>query len=237
MTAVRVGSNGSLSRLVGIDLDAYRERHVSERIGRAVVREGAGDVAGLVRLLRTDEAARQRFRRSLAVSVSGVFRDPQQFDLLEGVLLPPLVATGKRLRVWSAGCADGAELYSVAMVLERLGALDRTHLLGSDLLEENVEAARRAHYGTAVPDTLRPRVRWEVRDLLRDGAPAGSWNVVLCRNVAIYLAPHARDALHATLAGALSRDGVLLVGRSEAIRAPGAIGLEPVAHRAYRRVR
>ncbi len=112
MRPVEPVTSGSLSRLLGVDLAAYRDGHVSERIRRAVAREETGDVAGLVRLLRTDDAARRRFRRSLAVSVSGVFRDRDQFHLLEHVLLPPLVATGKRLRVWSAGCADGSELYS-----------------------------------------------------------------------------------------------------------------------------
>ncbi len=228
----------ALSRVLGIDLSAYRERHVRERIERAVVREDAGDVVGLVRLLRSDVSARRRFRRSVAVSVSGLFRDGAQFDLLERELLPPLVATGRRLRIWSAGCADGAELYSVAFVLERLGALDRSLLVGSDLLEENLEAARRGVYGDlSVPDEVRARVRWERRDLLGDVPAPGRWDVILCRNVAIYLTRDARDALHASLASALGRDGVLVVGRSEWVPRADALGLEPAGPHAYRRHR
>jgi chemotaxis protein methyltransferase CheR len=231
-------STRALSRVVGVDLSAYRERHVSRRIERAVVREEAGDVTGLVRLLRADAGARRRFRRSVAVSVSRLFRDPEQFDLLERELLPPLVASGRRLRVWSAGCADGAELCSVAFVLDRVGALDRTLLLGSDLLDENLEAARRGVYGdVTVPDGLRARVRWERRDLVREGPPSGRWHVVLCRNVAIYLTREARDGLHATLAAALAPGGVLLVGRSEWVPRAAALGLEPAGPHAYRRDR
>jgi chemotaxis protein methyltransferase CheR len=231
-------STRALSRLVGVDLSAYRERHVSGRIERAVVREEAGDLTGLVRLLRGNAEARRRFRRSVAVSVSGLLRDREQFDLLERELLPPLVATGRRLRVWSAGCADGAELYSVAFVLDRVGALDRTLLLGSDLLDENLEAARRGVYGdVTVPNGLRARVRWERRDLVREGPPSGRWDVVLCRNVAIYLTREARDALHATLAAALAPGGVLLVGRSEWVPRAAALGLERAGPHAYRTAR
>ena len=97
--------------------------------------------AELVRLVRVDSEARGRLRRSVAVSFSGLFRDPAQFDLLERELLPLLLASGEPLRVWSAGCADGSELYSVAILLERLGALERTFLLGSDLRLTDVPVA------------------------------------------------------------------------------------------------
>jgi chemotaxis protein methyltransferase CheR len=59
---------------------------------------------------------------------------------------------------------------------------------------------------------------------------------VLCRNVAIYLAPEARDRLHRALAGALAPGGVLLLGRSERLTAPEELGLRQVAPHAYGRV-
>lgn len=203
---------------------------------RALEREGAAGVNELVRRLDADPEARQRFRTSVAVSVSGLFRDPAQFDLLEQTLLPPLLAGGRRITVWSAGCANGTELYSLAIVLQRLDALERAHLLGSDLLEENLAEARRGTFdGGAIASELRARCRWERRDLTRDGAPPGAWRLALCRNLAIYLAPAARHALHATLAAALAPGGVLLLGRSERLTRPEALGLEPVAPHAYRR--
>lgn len=203
---------------------------------RALEREGATGVNELVRRLDADPGARQRFRTSVAVSVSGLFRDPAQFELLERTLLPPLLAGGRRITVWSAGCANGTELYSLAIVLQRLGALERAHLLGSDLLEENLAEARRGTFdGVAIAPELRARCRWERRDLTRDGAPPGAWRLVLCRNLAIYLAPAARHALHETLAGAIAPGGVLLLGRSERLTRPEALGLESIAPHAYRR--
>lgn len=73
--------------------------------------------------------------------MTGLFRDPAQFALLRAEILPPLLADDRRISVWSAGCADGSELHSVAMLLAQLGALSRSLLLGSDLLEENLVLA------------------------------------------------------------------------------------------------
>ena len=189
-----------------------------------------------VSLLRRDPAVRTRFRRAVAVSVSGFFRDPHQFDLLETELLPGLLAARARLRVWSAGAAEGQELYSLGILLERAGRLDDAYLLGSDLLAENVAAAAAAPGdGALISDALRARVRWEQRDLVAEPPAPGGWDLVLCRNLAIYLTAAARDALHTRLAGALAPGGVLLLGRSERIADPAALGLRLAGPHAYRR--
>jgi chemotaxis protein methyltransferase CheR len=235
MTTV-VPDVGALSSAAGLDLAAYRPDHVAERIRRAVEREELQGAEELPRLLRRDPDARARFRRSIAVSVSGIFRDPAQFELIERELLPPLVENGRRITVWSAGCADGSELYSVAIVLERLGVLERAFLLGSDVLAENIAAARRGVYDDApIVPALRERVRWERRDLTRDGAPPGKWRLILCRNLAIYLTADAKRRLYETLAGVLATGGVLVLGRSERLADARELGLEPVGRNAYRR--
>jgi chemotaxis methyl-accepting protein methylase len=170
------------------------------------------------------------------VSVSGLFRDPAQFGLLERELLPPLLEGGRRLTGWSAGCADGSELYSIAVLLERLGALDRGLLVGSDLLDENLALARAGEYqAVTFSPELRSRLRWERRDLLRDGPLPGKWRLILCRNLAIYLGPEAKRTLHRRLVGALADDGFLMLGRSERIHDAAALGVKRVAPHVYRR--
>lgn len=192
----------------------------------------------LASLIARDQDARARFRRSVAVSVSGLFRDPAQFELLERKFLPELIASGRRVSVWSAGCADGSELYSVAVLLQRLEALDNALLLGSDLLEENLAVARRGVYdGVSFSPSLRARLRWERRDFLREGATPGKWRLILCRNLAIYLDARSKHALHSRLVEALAHEGVLMIGRSERITDPRALGLERVDPHVYRRVR
>ena len=136
------------------------------------------------------------------------------------------------MSVWSAGCADGAELHTLGLVLARMGALERAVLLGSDLLDENLALARAGAY----PDEVRARMRWEKRDLSADGPPPGRWRLILCRNVAIYLSPPARRRVYATLVSALGSRGVLLLGRRERLLDPDALGLRPIGPHAYERV-
>jgi chemotaxis protein methyltransferase CheR len=223
----------TLARASGLPLDHFRADHVDQQLLRARERAGGIEVAGLARAMSNDSSLRARFRRSIAISYGSLFRDPEQFALLEHELLPPLLAGGRRLTAWSAGCGDGAELHSLGIVLERMGAIERSLLLGSDLLEENIVLARRREGSPAV----RARLRWERRDVVAEGPPRGHWRIVLCRNVAIYLAPGARDRLHRALVGALAPDGVLLLGRSERLTTPENLGLRQIAPHAYGRVR
>jgi len=233
------GESASLARACGLPLQHFRPEHVADQVARACARDPVvPDVGQLARRLSRDRAARTRFRRSVAISHGAFFRDPEQFRLLERELLPRLLEDGRRLPAWSAGCADGAELYTLGIVLERMGALDRSLLLGSDLLDENIAIARAGLYQEhEVPVSVRARVRWERRDLVADGPPAGRWRLVLCRNVAIYLAPEARRALYATLVSALADGGVLMLGRSERLLDAPSLGLRPLAPHAYERVR
>jgi len=224
--------HSDLVRVSGLPLHSFRRDHVAQQVERACRREHVSGEDALVRALREDSEARRRFRRSVAISHGAMFRDPEQFKLLEEVLLPRLLAGGARVSAWSAGCSDGAELHTLGLVLSRMGALERTVLLGSDLLDENLALARAGDY----PDEVRARMRWERRDLAADGPPAGRWRLVLCRNVAIYLTEAAREALYSTLSSALAMRGVLLLGRSERLIDPGSLGLRPTGPHAYERV-
>jgi chemotaxis protein methyltransferase CheR len=226
----------ALSRVSGMRLAEYRREHVLERVRRALDHERLDDVNQLVHLLFRSEEARSRFRRSVAVSVTGLFRDQAQFDLLEDTVLPELLARRPRLRVWSAGCSDGSELYSVALLLERLGALGRAHLLGSDLLDENLGAARCGVYDEVeISPAVRARVRWERRDLIVDPAPSGAWDLVVCRNVVIYFGPEAKAHVHEKLVAAVAPGGVLMLGRSERLSDPRTHGMERIGPHAYQK--
>lgn len=225
---------GALSNAVGLDLASYRRDHVARQIERACRREHVADTDRLVRVLQRDADAASRFRRGVAVSVSGLFRDADQFDLLRRDTIPELLARNRRLRVWSAGCADGSELVSIALLLHELGGLDGAFLLGSDVLGENVERARR-FLPDGVDPAIRRHLRFEVRDLLREPPPPGRFGLILCRNVAIYFDPTPKRRLHAALADALARGGMLVLGRSERLARPGELGLRRVHDHAYTR--
>lgn len=232
-TAIDAEDLATLGRACGLPLGAFRGEHLGKQLRSSLAATGCGSIAELTELVQADPRLRERLRAAIANSVTAARRDPQQFKLLEEQLLPPLLQGKGTLRIWSAGCSDGSELFDLAGLLDDAGALGRSYLLGSDLLPENLDKARRAAV-TKAPE-LTSRLRWEQRDLTVDGAPSGTWSLILCRNVAIYMRPDVRDRLHATLAGALGRGGILMVGRSERIRDPRALGLQGAGPHAYRR--
>jgi chemotaxis protein methyltransferase CheR len=199
-------------------------------------REQAPDLATLVRLVDGDAAVRSRLRRSIAVSTTGLFRDPDQLRWIDSEVVAPLACLGREVRVWSAGCAAGEEAFTLAMMLEWHGLLGLSDVVGSDILEESLAEAEAGVVGGArIPAALRGQVRWDERDLTAAGAPGGDFDLVLCRNLMTFLTPVAADAVARTLAASLAPRAILVVARDERIEDAAALGLEPLGHTAYRR--
>jgi chemotaxis methyl-accepting protein methylase len=168
------------------------------------------------------------------------------------------------LRVWSAGCSEGAELYSVAMLLAELNALDACELLGTDCREEALGCAAAGRFGPCIlrglsaerlerftfPDgddrsavaagqrrvnqNLRAVARWRRGNLIA-GSEAGPWDLVLCRNMAMYLQPLAAKRLWRGLVSSIRPGGLLVLGKAERPCPAVSAELSPVAACVYRR--
>jgi chemotaxis protein methyltransferase CheR len=158
------------------------------------------------------------------------------FQHLRTTVFPDLAQTEAAPRIWSAGCSEGQELYSVAACLAELDLLERCELLGTDCRPEAIARARLGEYpaGPApVPPALRPYIHliaasnrlrihprlrvattWRVHDVL-GGLPAGPWHLIFCRNLAIYLEAPVASALWRRLAAQLAPGGYLITGKAE----------------------
>jgi chemotaxis methyl-accepting protein methylase len=161
-------------------------------------------------------------------------RDGRVLEQVER-LLPALLADGRLVTVWAAGCDDGWELCRLATLLEGRGALARALLLGTDAGELTVAAARRGDAAASAAREVHARIRWEQRDVLNEGAPRGGWLLVICRERTCEESAAARRTVHATLATSLARGGLLVLGCGEAPDALAALGLERLAENVYRR--
>jgi chemotaxis methyl-accepting protein methylase len=240
---------------VGLGLRHYKPETLHRRLPACLRALRASSVAHARSVLQRNPQLAWSAVGAVVIGVTSFFRDAPVFDALRRDVLPRLAhdcrAAGRPLRVWSAGCSDGAELYSVAMLLDECGALARgdCELLGTDCRPAAIARAAGAAYDPAavrgVPPALLSRyfdfdgsqyrvapaiqdaVRWRVADALDPSAcPAGPFDLVLCRNLIIYLQPDAAAALWATLQSALRPGGVLLLGKAE--RPVGVRGLKPV---------
>ncbi|HEY1628711.1 MAG TPA: CheR family methyltransferase [Tepidisphaeraceae bacterium] len=184
---------------------------------------------------------------ALVIGVTSFFRDPLVFQNLRKKILPAMAHLQRPLRIWSAGCSDGQEMYSLAMLLAEMGWLNRVDLLGTDCRTEAARHATAGIYSDAdvrgVPGDflkkyfdlhergwriiapLRTVVRWRSADVLQVIEP-GAWDMILCRNFAMYLEPEPALLLWQRLRRSLRPGGSLVVGKAER---PGVDGLRPIA--------
>lgn len=193
---------------------------------------------------------------TLVIGVTGFFRDELVFNHLRQQVLPDLLRGRSQVRIWSAACSDGPELYSVGMLVAEMGMLDRCQFLGTDCRNEAIARARDGIYDAqvvaSIPEDLKRRylegedgqwrmapelraaVQWRTADVLKVIEP-GAWDLILCRNMVMYLRPEASAGLWAQLERALRPGGVLVVGKAE--RPHGTQRLSLVGPRIYRRDR
>ena len=213
----------------------------------------------------TEEHARQRLEQrpdllpvvinALLIGVTEFFRDAPVFEALQTEVLPQLSRLQRPLRIWSAGCANGAELFSVAILLAEAGLLEGSYLLGSDCRMEAINQAKAALYhSTALKNVglselsrhfhrvdaiwwpgsaLLSHVHWEVADLSRQ-IEEGPWDLILWRNMAIYLQTEAAAAVWRGLASVLAPEGFLVSGKAE--RPPAALPVTCVKRCIYQRI-
>lgn len=193
---------------------------------------------------------------TLVIGVTSFFRDPQVFLALQQTGIDEVLSRASNPRIWSAGCSDGAELYSVAMLLAERGDLQKCTFLGTDCRADAIPRAREGCYDLAalksVPGELIQRyfqsrdTRWQISPSVRSvsqwrqgnamrTSEPGTWDMILCRNLAIYLQPAAAGRLWARLSGELRPGGLLVTGKAE--RPYGAEGLRCVAPCIYQRTR
>jgi chemotaxis protein methyltransferase CheR len=174
------------------------------------------------------------------------FRDRSPFDLLKLHALPALAARRaktKRIKIWSVGCSTGQEVYSLAMMFAespddwRGWTID---ILGTDVSTACIDRARNGAYsqfevqrglginqmiqwfeesadGWRAVEALRRPVRFQVHNLLEPPPHPGQFDVVLCRNVLLYLSAEKRGLAFERLASAMADDAVLMLGAGETV--------------------
>lgn len=246
-------------RLTGIDLNCYKGAQLTRRLQFFARRHRMEDYAVLIRRLEEDPGFLDEFRDFLTINVSEFFRNPEKFEELRVRILPELLAGNRSLRIWSAGCSHGAEIYSVAMILDRLDPQGHHQLLATDLDRAILEKARAAVYAPAevraVPPDLRERhfrvlgneennlrfderlarrVEFRCHNLLQDPMPQGM-DLILCRNVVIYFTEEAKDKLYRGFCQALRPGGFLFIGGTEAIFNYRDLGFRAVSPCFYRK--
>lgn len=245
-----------IRKLARIDLLQFKRGQMERRIRSFVQRRGIASLPEYLTLLRSERAELDSFLDRITINVSQLWRNPEQWALLARAVIPEL-ATAGRIRAWSAGCSYGAEAYTLAAVCRDAAPGCRVEILGTDIDSRMVKRAREGWFtdddareadraslarwfeavdgGWRARPSLREGIRFEIGDLLKLEPPSAAYDLVLCRNVAIYFTEAARDALHERLAASLRSGGYLMIGSTERVTNPARCGLSPAHPFIYRR--
>ncbi len=234
--------------------DAYRSRALTRRLPACLRFLRVNTVEEAMRRLKAEPALATAALNVALLGVTEFFRDRAVFDALRGAVLPELLARQRAVRVWSAACSEGHELYSIAMLLAEAGRLQGSQLLGTDCRLDAIAAARSGAFGpeslgrldearrtryftptrgwATIDPVLRGAVEWRVADLLHS-AERGPWDLILWRNMAIYLESDAAEEIWLRLCGELAGGGYLVTGKADHL--PKWLPLERVAPCIYRK--
>ncbi|HEV3112859.1 MAG TPA: protein-glutamate O-methyltransferase CheR [Candidatus Binataceae bacterium] len=230
-----------LSEIRCQDFGCYKRSTLGRRVEQRMRIRKCATVARYCDLLAREPAEVDALVSTLLIKLTGFFRDPPLWEKLRQSVLPKIVEqteAGGEIRVWSVGCATGEEAYSIGMLLAELSrphafsfkvfGTDRDHGaiaaagrggftreqvrgLSPDLLERWFQ---RTAEGYIVRRELRRCVVFGVQDLVTD-TPISRVDLILCRNIFIYLdsAGQRRSLMH--LYRGLSPGRVIVLGKSE----------------------
>ena len=223
----------------------YKEGTLLRQIQRRMATISIRNVDAYMSNLRDNPDEIEVLANNLLINVTRFFRDPVTFEVLAETVIPEMIRhqpQDRPLRIWDAGCSTGEETYSIVMLLlEEMSTARRNlklQIFASDIdpeaiaiardgvypksIEDNVSQARLERFftkeidGYHVTRELRDAVIFTIHDILTD-APFSRLDLVMCRNVLIYLQPDAQENVLSLFHFTLREGGILVLGGSETI--------------------
>ena len=239
---------GLLEARTGQQLTMSRRWRIETALSALLRERGIATLDELITILvmGREPSLSQMVVEALLNNETYFFRDRAPFDLLQRNALPELAqrrAKSKRLRIWSAGCSTGQEVYSLSMLFAedpdnwRGWTID---ILGTDVSTGCIDRARTGAYsqfevqrglginqmikwfeecpvGWRAIEELRRPLRFQVHNILEPAPHPGGFDIVLCRNVLLYLSPEKKTLSFERLAASMAEDGWLMLGAGETV--------------------
>jgi len=239
---------GLLEARTGQQLTMNRRWRIETALSALLRERGIATLDELITILvmGREPGLSQQVVEALLNNETYFFRDRTPFDTLARHAIPELAKMrdkSRRIRIWSAGCSTGQEVYSIAMLFAE--EPEKWHgwtidILGSDVSTACIDRARGGVYsqfevqrglginqmirwfeetgdGWRAIEPLRKPVRFQVHNLLEPAPHPGGFDVVLCRNVLLYLNPEKKALAFERLAGSMAEDGWLMLGAGETV--------------------
>ncbi|HEY3272704.1 MAG TPA: protein-glutamate O-methyltransferase CheR [Methanocella sp.] len=233
----------------GIDLGQYKDSYITRRLSTRMKSLGASTYRKYSAMLDTAPGEYDLVVDAFTINVSEFFRDKEAFKVLREKIFPAIIAEKKStghpsLRIWSAGCACGEEIYSISMILNDLLGNDygkySLRLYATDIDEACMQRAKNGLYDPvsmknvekkyldrftrhapdgkiAINDDIKRNVTFRRFDLIDGGSFGNFFDVILCRNVMIYFSESQKTKLINSYFNSLSAGGYLVIGKTETL--------------------
>ena len=235
----------------GINIESSKAYLIETRLGRILESENCGSYCEFYQKAKKDTSKilEKKIIDAITTNETLFFRDGGPFELLKHKILPEIFdrrSAAKMLRpirIWSAACSTGQEVFSIAIILKELLGSSPPYnfkLLGTDLSDAAVKQASYGSYNKFEIERGLPRDRlhlyftpdganWRIKDAIRSMASfqkfnlmlpfsgIGKFDIIFCRNVAIYFTLEDRKKLFSKIADALEPDGYLIIGSTESL--------------------
>lgn len=230
----------------GYDFREYSKAHMKRRIRYRI--EAEADLTTISDYTHKVLWDADFFRRVIAdfsINVTEMYRDPTFYQKIRSEVIP-LLKTYPFLKIWHAGCSSGEEVYSMAILLNEEGLLDKTQIYATDFNDVILKKARAGiysvenlekyevnyresggknelsdYYSQAYGNIifnhdLKERILFSNHNLVTDGV-FGEMNMIICRNVLIYFEKSLQNKVLHLFEDSLGRGGILGIGSKESL--------------------
>ena len=227
----------------GYDFRNYGKAHIKRRVMHRLATSELSSISHMQHLVLRDESFFEKLLRDLSINVTEMFRDPQFYKAIRQDVIP-ILKTFPFIKVWHAGCSSGEEVYSMAILFQEEGILDRTQFYATDFNQVVLDIARQgiysidrikeytlnyqksggkksfseyynANYDSVIMNMdLKKNVVFADHNLVTDSVFA-EVNMVICRNVLIYFDKDLQNKVIKLFDESLVNGGVLSLGSKE----------------------
>ncbi|WP_342645186.1 protein-glutamate O-methyltransferase CheR [Mucilaginibacter sp. CSA2-8R] len=234
-----------IKKIYGFDFSGYSKASLKRRLTR-ILQLKRLSFYDLKHLVINDKDFFQHFLEEVTVNVTEMFRDPLFYKAINSQVLPYL-STFQHIKIWSAGCSSGEEVYSMAILLKEAGLIKKSFVYGTDINTEVLKEAKKGIYSlrkiksyaenyqySGLPGTitdhftilydaatihteLKQNTLFSVHNLISDNV-FNEFQLISCRNVFIYFESALQEKILDLFYRSLCPLGFLCLGSKEAIR-------------------
>jgi len=236
-----------LRNSTGNDFSLYKINMVHRRIERRMVMNRIVNLTEYCKHIKTNPGEINFLLKELLIGVTNFFRDPKLWTILKAKTLPEIIANNRKkqqLRAWVAGCSTGEEAYSLAIIFKELmddiGEKERVtmQIFATDIDTFAIAKARKGTFaenisayvspkrlkrffneesgGYQINNEIREMITFAPQNVIKD-PPFANIDIILCRNLLIYLEIETQNKVMQIFHYALNPSGLLILGSAESV--------------------